>query len=134
MKITIKQLDKLIEQRIQAIVSEKKIIKEYLINSQSKIKDIFDLNIFSDMIDDPQYLSKKLVSHYQSTAKDLAKKFKPYMNITIPKQFVTPLDRSWYDGSDAYDDAETQESELPGIYDAQIRIIKNLLTFLQTGK
>ena len=114
---------------------KKVILKEYFVNEKSKINDVGGLNILNDMDDEMLeeigIESQKLIKKYQPIAKKLAGELKPYMKKLIPSDFVKKIDDSWYDGSDAYDDQESQERYLPGIYDKQIKLLEKLVTALK---
>jgi hypothetical protein len=119
-------------------VSNPKQLNEYLLRAGDKVSDILELNVFQDFIgpdpvsvhypdfkQDPNWM--KVEKKYTLIAQKLAATLKKIGNRKLSQSDAEELERTWYDGSDAYDDPETGAEFLPPIYDAQIEAIVEFL-------
>lgn len=148
------QRTKLIEQKLRRIIREEikrirsKRLLEYLhdfnvysgelFNEHDPIEVVEQINLLSDMIHDPfsniyeeEDLEELhgLISKYEPIAKKLNSGIQSLNSKgwLLNDYAAEKLDDVWYDGSEGYDDTDIMVEELPSIYDAQIKVIKNIL-------
>jgi len=107
-----------------------------LIKQGSKVKSIYALNIFEDIVGDNfeniSGLDKKvfLYKKYYTKLTNIQKILEPYENEIIPSKFISILDAYWFDNSDMYDNNKSYMYYAPKVYEKQFNIINSLMYFL----
>lgn len=123
------------KKEMRAKLSESAQLNEYLLRGGMPISEVLQLNVFVDM-------TEKLSENLPEWAEDadwmaIEQKYAPIAaaleqrirreNRQLTDAEARAIERTWYDGSDAYEYVEDSIEFLPEIYDAQLDIVDALL-------
>ena len=108
------------------------VVTEYLVQAGDNIGEISGLNLFADMTDDSDMFAGEpewdaVVQKYRPIADKLKAEIEAQGDRELTANEVEEIESVWYDGSDAYDNAEEAVNYLPRVYDQQIELIQDLL-------
>lgn len=117
--------------------SKKKSLLEYLAREGDSIDELGKLNLFTDFAEgqllsqyEDEYSESKqwmaIEGKYTKIANLLWKIVEKNQKVKLTEDDIELAERSWYDGSDAYQDPEMSCKYLPEIYDDQIEAIKQI--------
>lgn len=122
----------------KSLSESKTQLNEYLLRGGMPIRNVLELNLFSDFTEDepfssyyegfaenPQWMA--IEQRYTQMAQALKQKILAQSNRKLTNAEANALESTWYDGADAYSDVEDAVEFLPNIYDAQIDIVDALL-------
>jgi hypothetical protein len=122
------------------VPNESQELNEYIVRSGDDISSVMALNLFKDLLGDanlsdydeefansPEW--QAVVDKWAPKAEFLQQEIYKYQNVgrKLRDAEADAIDATAYDGSDAYEDAETAASYLPKIYARQLVAIVRLL-------
>ena len=123
-----------------SMLSQQNTLNEYIVRSGDDISSVMSLNLFNDLLSDAKLSDydeefanspewQAVVANWAPKAEYLQKEIYKYQNTgrKLRDAEADAIDATAYDGSDAYEDAETAASYLPKIYARQAAAIVRLL-------
>lgn len=115
-------------------------LNEYLVRRGDKFDGLLNLNVYGDIAGEElfneDYLDfagdpawQDVVADYKGHVLEQAKLIKEYAakGRTLTSAEAEHAENTWYDGSDAYGSVEEAVEWLPGIFDAQLEAVEEIL-------